>query len=37
MALIDILQKQDVISYAAVERASEAKIAKLHTWSHLFE
>ena len=37
MALIDILQKQDVISYAAVERASEAKIAKLHTWSTLFE
>lgn len=37
MALIDILQKQDVISYNNIEKASAAKLVKLQRWSHLFE
>ena len=36
MAMIDILQEMDIVSYANIEKASEAKIEKLKIWSNIF-
>lgn len=37
MAMIDILQEMDVVSYANIERAAEAKHEKLKQWSTIYE
>jgi NTP pyrophosphatase (non-canonical NTP hydrolase) len=37
MAMIDILQEMDVVSYANIERAAEAKHEKLKKWSTIYE
>ena len=36
MAMIDILQQMDIVSYANIEKASEAKVEKLKQWSNIF-
>ena len=36
MAMIDILQEMDVVSYANIERAAEAKHEKLKQWSNIY-
>jgi NTP pyrophosphatase (non-canonical NTP hydrolase) len=36
-AMIDILQELDIVSWAGIERAAEAKREKLKTWSTIFE
>jgi NTP pyrophosphatase (non-canonical NTP hydrolase) len=35
MAMIDILQSMDVVSYTNIELASKAKIEKLKKWSNI--
>jgi NTP pyrophosphatase (non-canonical NTP hydrolase) len=37
MAMIDILQEMDVVSYANIEKAAEAKHEKLKKWSNIYE
>ena len=37
MAMIDILQEMDVVSYANIEKAAEAKHEKLKKWSTIYE
>ena len=37
LAMIDILQEMDVVSWTNIERAQEAKIEKLKKWSTIFE
>jgi NTP pyrophosphatase (non-canonical NTP hydrolase) len=37
MAMIDILQEMDVVSYTNIERAAEAKHEKLKQWSTIYE
>jgi len=37
MAMIDILQEMDVVSYANIEKAAEAKHEKLKQWSTIYE
>jgi len=37
MTMIDILQEMDVVSYANIERAAEAKHEKLKKWSTIYE
>lgn len=37
MAMIDILQEMDVISYTNIEKAAEAKHEKLKKWSSIYE
>lgn len=36
-AMIDILQELDIVSWAGIEKAAEAKREKLKTWSNIFE
>jgi len=36
MAMINILQEMDIVSYTNIERASEAKIEKLKVWSTIY-
>jgi len=36
-AMIDILQELDIVSWANIEKAAEAKREKLKTWSNIFE
>ena len=36
-AMIDILQELDIVSWAGIEKAAEAKREKLKTWSKIFE
>jgi len=36
MAMIDILQQLDIVSYTNIELASQAKIEKLKKWSNIF-
>ena len=35
LAMIDILQSMDIVSYTNIERAQEAKIEKLKKWSNI--
>jgi len=35
LAMIDILQSMDIVSYANIERAQAAKIEKLKKWSNI--
>jgi NTP pyrophosphatase (non-canonical NTP hydrolase) len=37
MAMIDILQEMDIVSYSNIERAQAAKIEKLKQWSNIYE
>jgi NTP pyrophosphatase (non-canonical NTP hydrolase) len=37
LAMIDILQDMDIVSYANIERAQAAKIEKLKKWSTIYE
>jgi NTP pyrophosphatase (non-canonical NTP hydrolase) len=37
MAMIDILQEMDVVSYTNIEKAAEAKHEKLKKWSTIYE
>ena len=37
MAMIDILQEMDIVSYANIEAASVAKHEKLKQWSNIYE
>jgi len=37
MAMIDILQEMDIVSYSNIERAQAAKIEKLKKWSTIYE
>ena len=37
MAMIDILQEMDVVSYANIEKAAEAKHEKLKKWTTIYE
>jgi NTP pyrophosphatase (non-canonical NTP hydrolase) len=37
MAMIDILQELEVVSYTNIEKASEAKHEKLKKWSNIYE
>jgi len=37
MTMIDILQEMDVVSYANIEKAAEAKHEKLKKWSTIYE
>ena len=37
MAMIDILQEMDIISYTNIELASAAKKEKLKQWSNIYE
>ena len=37
MAMIDILQEMDIVSYANIEAASAAKHEKLKKWSNIYE
>ena len=36
LAMIDILQGLDIVSYTNIEKASEAKMEKLRIWSNIF-
>ena len=36
LAMIDILQSMDIVSYTNIEKASEAKIEKLKIWSTIY-
>jgi NTP pyrophosphatase (non-canonical NTP hydrolase) len=37
LAMIDILQEMDVVSYTNIEKAQAAKIEKLKQWSNIYE
>ncbi len=37
MAMIDILQEMNVVSYTNIEKAAEAKHEKLKKWSTIYE
>ncbi len=37
LAMVDILQEMDVVSWTGIERAQAAKIEKLKKWSTIFE
>jgi NTP pyrophosphatase (non-canonical NTP hydrolase) len=37
LAMIDILQEMDIVSYTNIERAQAAKIEKLKKWSNIYE
>jgi hypothetical protein len=37
MAMIDILQEMDVVSYTNIEKSAEAKHEKLKKWSNIYE
>ena len=37
MAMIDILQKLDIVSYDNIEKATKAKHEKLKQWSNIYE
>jgi NTP pyrophosphatase (non-canonical NTP hydrolase) len=36
-AIVDILQMMDIVSFTAIEKASEKKLKKLKEWSNLRE
>ena len=35
--MVDILQELDIVSFANIERAAEAKREKLKIWSNIFK
>ena len=37
MAMIDILQEMDIVSFSKIDQAAEAKIEKLKKWSNIFK
>jgi NTP pyrophosphatase (non-canonical NTP hydrolase) len=37
LAMIDILQEMDIVSYTSIEKAQAAKIEKLKKWSKIYE